>query len=91
MTVGSDKPQLLILITKHWYCIMKLEYNLEQRTIFRQGNHVSPHFTIIIFSYLKNIFVISLKRSVSDLLKFIPMKERIFFSMKNEEIRGHSK
>ena len=21
MTVGSDKPQILILITKHWYCI----------------------------------------------------------------------
>ena len=64
---------------------------VEQRIIFRQMNHISPHFAVIVFSYLKKFFVSVLKLSVSNLLKFNPIKDRNVFSMKNEEIRGDSK
>ena len=42
-------------------CLTKLanrtRITVEQRTIFRQRNHISPHFTIMVFSILKQILL----------------------------------
>ena len=41
--------------------LSRSELHVEQRTIFRQRNHISLHFTIMVFSILKQNLIISLK------------------------------
>ena len=64
---------------------------LEQRTIFRQGNHISPYFTAIIFNVLKQILAISFICWVKTYLDFIGIKEINLFevSVKNAEITAN--
>ena len=54
---------------------------VEQRTIFRQGNHISPHFPIIILNVLKQIFVVSLNLLGKN------VKERNLFLRKIKKIQ----
>ena len=61
---------------------------IEQRTIFSQRNLILPHFTIMIFSVLKKVSVISLKLlGRKKLLKFTDIKEKEFFSVKMKKRR----
>ena len=45
--------------------------HVEQRTIFRQRNHISPHFTIMIFSILEQNLIISLELLLKNVFEFI--------------------
>ena len=48
---------------------MKKKY-VEQRTIFRRGHHISPHFPIMDFDVLVQIVTISLKVLSTNVCKF---------------------
>ena len=58
-----------------WWCKSQLKNDVEQRTIFRQGNHILPYFTRIIFKVLKQILAFSFICWVKIYLDFIGIKE----------------
>ena len=60
---------------------------VEQRTIFRQGNHISPHFTIRILNVLKQIVVNYLNLLGKNLFGFYSHKERNLFLWKMKKVQ----
>ena len=64
-----------------------LTQGVEQRTIFRQRNHISPHFTLMIFSILKQNLIISLKLLVKAYWNSLTRKEINLFLNKIKELQ----
>ena len=60
---------------------------VEQRTIFRQWDHISPYFTTIIFNVLKQILAISFICWVKMYLNFIGIKEIYLFLWKMQTLQ----
>ena len=74
-----------------WWCRSQLKNNVEQRTIFRQGNHISMYFTTIIFNLLKQILAISFICWVKTYLDFIGIKEINLFLWKMQKLQEINK
>ena len=66
--------------------IQLLTIQVEQSTIFRQGNHISPYFSTIIFNVLKQILAISFICRVETYLDSIGKKEINLFLRKMQKI-----
>ena len=60
--------------------------DLEQRTIFRQRNHISPHFTLMIFSILKQNLTIFFKLLVKVYWNSLTKEERNLFLFKIKKL-----
>ena len=76
------RRRFAIALLKEGGCIA-----LEQRTIFRQGNHISPYFTITIFNMLNQILAISLDLLGKNYLDFIGIKARYVFLYKIKKLQ----
>ena len=79
----SEASKALYIWQKCPRCVC--ETHIEQKTIFRQRNHISPHFTKIIFSVLKKFLFISLKM-VKKSSEFIAIKGRNLFLWKMKKL-----
>ena len=65
---------------------MDYDFSVEQRTIFRQKNHISPHFTIMVFSILKQNVIISLKLFVKTYCNSLVNEEINLFLYKMKKL-----
>ena len=87
--VKEDERQLLAESAIAVWCVRTPHFRIlvEQRIIFRQTNHISPHFTLMIFSILKQNSIISLKLLVKAYWNSLTKEERNLFLNKIKELQ----